>query len=75
VIHLPARCITDQKQAPQTMGSLAILVYVAFAVSILWSALRHRRDGWIAGFIFAILLLTIPLWVAGLIWTFGALPE
>jgi hypothetical protein len=56
------------------MGPLAILAYVVLALIVMWSSLKNRRKGWIFGLIFGILLLTLPLWIIGLIWIFGAWP-
>jgi hypothetical protein len=47
------------------IGGMGLILYFLFVGVIAWSALRHRRPGWISGLIFAILMATIPLWVMG----------
>lgn len=51
------------------------LIYFAFVGAILYSAVKHRREGWLAGFLLGLSLLTLPLWVFGLILLFGAWPR
>lgn len=41
-------------------------LYIACALAMMWSALRHRRSGWVSGAVLALLLLTLPLWVMAL---------
>ena len=43
------------------MGLLAVLTYLAFALALLWSAVRHRQQGWLVGAFFALLLLSPAL--------------
>jgi hypothetical protein len=50
------------------MGFLAGLAYLALALIMLSSALKHRQAGWIGGVVFALGLLSLPLWVGLLIW-------
>lgn len=55
------------------MGSVALAVYIAFGLVIGWSAVRHRREGWKSGVLFSLLWLSIPLWVAALLWLYTSL--
>ncbi len=55
------------------MGLLVLVVYILFAGAIAWSAVRHQGPGWISGFIIAILMATIPLWVIGGYYLYQAL--
>jgi hypothetical protein len=57
------------------MGLIAGLVYFAFAVTLLYSSVKHRREGWLVGFMFAVSLLTLPFWIYGLLWISGVLPD
>jgi uncharacterized membrane protein (DUF485 family) len=50
-----------------------LVLYFLFVGAIAWSALRHRRPGWVSGLIFAILLATLPLWVMAGIHIYQAL--
>ena len=53
-----------------------IVFYIAIVFCIAWSAVKHRREGWVSGLILAVLLATIPLWAAGAMHLFVALaPE
>ena len=36
---------------------LAFATFVAFALALFWSAVRHRQEGWLAGALFGMLLL------------------
>jgi hypothetical protein len=53
------------------MGLLAGLAYLGFAGAILYSSLKHRKPGWQVGAMFALFLLSIPLWAFALSWLFG----
>jgi hypothetical protein len=57
------------------MGLIFGLLYFGVIGALLYSSLTHRKEGWLAGFLFALSLLTLPLWVAGLIWISGAWPD
>jgi hypothetical protein len=57
------------------MGIIVGLVYFGFIGAIIYSSLKHRKQGWLAGLFFGLALLTLPLWIFGLIWLFGAWPE
>ena len=46
---------------------IAVLVYLCFVAAVGWSALRYRRQGWVSGLFLAILLGSLPVWVAGFI--------
>lgn len=35
---------------------IGVTLYVAFALAMMWSALRHRRSGWVSGAVLALLL-------------------
>ena len=59
----------------QVMGIPLGLVYFVLVGAILYASIKHRKDGWLIGFLFGLLLLTLPLWVFGLIWLFGAWPN
>jgi hypothetical protein len=50
------------------MGFLAGVAYLALALIILHSAVKHRQPGWISGVVFALGLLSLPLWVWLLVW-------
>jgi hypothetical protein len=52
------------------MGLLLLAMYVCIVLAIGISAVRHREPGYRAGIIFAILMLTMPAWVLGLLWLF-----
>lgn len=64
--------------SPRAVMPLGYLAYAGFAVSLAWSALRHRREGWGCGLLFAVLLMTLPLWVMAsyrlFAWLVGADP-
>lgn len=40
---------------------VGILVYIAFLLILMWSAVRYRREGWSSGVLFA-LLASFPAW-------------
>ena len=42
---------------------VALGVYLCFGSLVLWSAVRHRQPGWEVGFVFGLLVLTLPAWV------------
>jgi len=44
------------------MGLLAVLAYLALALNIIYSALKHRQPGWVGGVAFGVGLLSLPLW-------------
>lgn len=46
---------------------IGLVVYVAVALAIAHSSLKHRSTGWISGMLLAGLLLTLPLWLAAMI--------
>jgi hypothetical protein len=50
------------------LGMFYGLLYIAIAIVIGWSAVKHRNKGWFAALLFAILLLSIPAWVFGSFW-------
>lgn len=52
---------------PHAATPFALLVYGCFIGSIGYSAVRYRREGWIAGLFLCILMATIPLWVVAAI--------
>jgi hypothetical protein len=45
---------------------VAIAVYIAFCLLVLWGALRQKSQGRRSGLLFAFLVLTIPLWVGAM---------
>ena len=49
---------------------MAIAIYVAFCLLVLWGAVRKRSEGWLSGVLLAIMLLTMPAWVMGMYWVF-----
>jgi hypothetical protein len=58
------------------MGLIVVAAYLCLVGVILVAAFRHRRPGWIAGAIFAVMLLTLPAWVLLMIWIVSPwLPE
>jgi 4-hydroxybenzoate polyprenyltransferase len=44
------------------MGLLALLAYLALALNLIYSALKHRQPGWVSGVVFGIGLLSLPFW-------------
>jgi hypothetical protein len=50
------------------MGLFFGTVYVAISLTIAWSALKFRCQGWRTGLLYALLTLTIPGWVLGSFW-------
>ena len=44
------------------MGLLAVLAYLALALNLIYSALKHRQPGWVGGVAFGVGLLSLPLW-------------
>ena len=50
------------------MGLAAGAAFIALAVIVAWSALKYRGKGWPSGIVFAVLSLTIPLWVFAAFW-------
>jgi len=47
---------------------LGSATYLCYAGLIGWSAVRRRQPGWSWGALFSFLLITLPVWVGGLIW-------
>ena len=56
------------------MGLILGTIYVCIWLAAAYSAFKHRSHGWVAGLLAAILFLTLPVWVHGLIWFFVGLP-
>ncbi len=44
------------------MGLLAMLAYMALALNLIHSAVKHRQPGWVSGVTFGVGLLSLPLW-------------
>ena len=44
------------------MGLLALLAYLALALNLIYSALKHRQPGWVGGVAFGVGLLSLPFW-------------
>jgi hypothetical protein len=54
------------------MGVAGGAAYIALALVLGWAALKHRRSGWAAGLLFAVLVITMPTWVGAMICFFAA---
>jgi hypothetical protein len=52
-----------------------VAVYLCFVAMLWWSAVRHRRAGWISGVLLSIMLGTIPVWVGGLFWLYQLIAQ
>jgi hypothetical protein len=50
------------------LGLTLSVFYMALSLTVGWSAWRHRKQGWRTGLVYAVLTLTIPLWVFGAFW-------
>jgi len=58
----------------KTMGLLGGIAYIALGLVVGYSALKHRGEGWRSGALLALLILTLPGWVFGLLWLFVGFP-
>ena len=67
----PARVRYGEGMVP--IGPIFCALYIALVGSMAWSALKHRREGWVSGLILAIMLATIPIWVMGGLYLYQAL--
>jgi hypothetical protein len=50
---------------PMTAMPLAFAAYLGLSGLVLWAAVRRGSAGRFWGFLFAALLLTMPVWIAG----------
>ena len=59
--------------SPRTVMPLGLAAYIALVFVLGWSALRHRSKSWASGLLFAVMLVTLPVWVLGGYWCFELL--